>query len=418
MAAGFLNICSFNCCSLKKNINLVRQLADEGNGIILLQETFIIEEKLGILDFIDEDYECVGVAATFSDKVLTSMSGRQEGGMALLWKKNSKFKINKLILENNVMLMNVNVYGRNVIFVNVYCNSDIWEATTLNKYLETLSVLQDFLDDFNYDSIYFIGDFNADPLSGRAWKNLTNFMNRNSLVCFDVDMLGADTITFTGYGNSSNRWLDHIVGKLHDDIKVNDIQILEEINGSDHLPLKVRLEFQGVITDIADEKTTEQKHSYVNWYKFDREELDDINTNVDIMIKNVRSGSLHNCNITGCRNINHLKDIDELYCLFVKSIEVATEKYRRKIVRANKFRIIPGWNRRVKELHRDARESYLRWVRSGRKIGTSIHESMLSTRKVFKTALNDCKIDERIEISNSIMHRFCNKSKANFLGRG
>ena len=56
-----LKICSFNCCSLRKNIDLVRDLTNGCNDIVFLQETFVTEDKLGILDFIDENYECIGV---------------------------------------------------------------------------------------------------------------------------------------------------------------------------------------------------------------------------------------------------------------------------------------------------------------------------------------------------------------------
>ena len=48
-------VCTYNCCSLSKNIDIVRQLSSNNIDIIFLQETFIIDEKLGLLDFIDEN---------------------------------------------------------------------------------------------------------------------------------------------------------------------------------------------------------------------------------------------------------------------------------------------------------------------------------------------------------------------------
>ena len=49
-----LKICSYNCCSLLKNIDNIRILTNKGFDIIFLQETFITGDKLGIIDFIDE----------------------------------------------------------------------------------------------------------------------------------------------------------------------------------------------------------------------------------------------------------------------------------------------------------------------------------------------------------------------------
>ena len=56
-----LKLCTFNCCSLRKNIDIVRELTNNKYDIILLQKTFITEDKIGMLDFIDERYECIGV---------------------------------------------------------------------------------------------------------------------------------------------------------------------------------------------------------------------------------------------------------------------------------------------------------------------------------------------------------------------
>ena len=79
MSFNSLRLCTFNCCSLRKNIDLVRGLADSRYDIIFLQETFITEEKLGELDFIDKNYNCVGAPATYSENVVKAGAGRPEG---------------------------------------------------------------------------------------------------------------------------------------------------------------------------------------------------------------------------------------------------------------------------------------------------------------------------------------------------
>ena len=56
-----ITVVSYNCCSLRKNIDVIRELADRRIDIIFLQETFLTEEKLGELDFIDGNYESVWV---------------------------------------------------------------------------------------------------------------------------------------------------------------------------------------------------------------------------------------------------------------------------------------------------------------------------------------------------------------------
>ena len=137
-----LRICTFNCCSPRKNIDLVRLLVDDNYDVIFLQETFVVEEKLGQLDFIDEKHDCIGVPAVYSEKVLVAGAGRPEGGLAVLWKKNSLFKVNGIVLENDFIIFNILLNGIQILLVNVYLNSDIWEVATLEKYLQSLSLLE------------------------------------------------------------------------------------------------------------------------------------------------------------------------------------------------------------------------------------------------------------------------------------
>ena len=54
MDFSILKMCSFNCCSLRKNIDMIRELASGEYDFIFLQETFVTDEKLGMFEFIDE----------------------------------------------------------------------------------------------------------------------------------------------------------------------------------------------------------------------------------------------------------------------------------------------------------------------------------------------------------------------------
>ena len=128
-----------------------------------------------------------------------------------------------------------------VVLVNMYVRSDIWETRTLNDYLETLSQLDNIVSSMRFDSIYFIGDFNADPRSGRAWGNLSLFMDRNDFKCYDVEMLEDSTFTFISYGDAHTRWLDHVVGRSDNGIHIHNPLVLYDMIGSDHLPLVINV---------------------------------------------------------------------------------------------------------------------------------------------------------------------------------
>ena len=66
-----LSVCSYNCCSLAKNIEIVRDLSSKQYDLIFLQETLVTEDRLGELNFIDEHYNVVGciVASKFTGQI-------------------------------------------------------------------------------------------------------------------------------------------------------------------------------------------------------------------------------------------------------------------------------------------------------------------------------------------------------------
>lgn len=409
-----LRICTFNCCSLRKNIELIRELSSDGYDIIFLQETFLIEEKIGELDFIDDNYECIGVPAIYSARVLTAGAGRPEGGMAILWKKDSKFKINRVMLENNFMALNVEMKGIKVLLVNVYLNSDIWEVSTLEKYLLSLSLFDNLMEEMIFDSVHFVEDFNGDPISGRAWRNLGEFMQRNNFECFDVNALPPDTCTFIGYGNSQGRWLDHIVGRVHESVSVKNINVLQDLIGSDHLPLEFVLQFESdFITTVIQEKC-DLKKDFIAWDKLKAEDFEKINTIVDNQLASVGDLSSHDCSVIGCNNKDHLREMDELYIKLINAIQIGAEEFKRSVVKENSFKVIPGWNRRVKSLYLEARNKYLDWRGDGRSLGTAKHENMIKSRREFKKALNHCKANEHQEKCKSIVEKFSTKNFREF----
>ena len=89
----YFNICTYNCCSLIKNIDIIRELTKKNIDIILLQEIFITEDKMGVINFIDEDYHIIGVPIYFSDRNITKVTSRHMNGLMWLWKANSYFNI-------------------------------------------------------------------------------------------------------------------------------------------------------------------------------------------------------------------------------------------------------------------------------------------------------------------------------------
>ena len=76
---------------------------------------------------------------------------------------------NNAILEDKFIGLVLNIANKNILLVNVYIKSDQWVVGTHDASLDYLSQLEFLIMSHQFDGIYFLGDFNAVPFTGRAW---------------------------------------------------------------------------------------------------------------------------------------------------------------------------------------------------------------------------------------------------------
>ena len=226
-----LKIATYNCCSLKKNIDIVRELL-EGVDILFLQETFITSDSLSLLQYINEDYHSVGVGAVCSNQ----NAGRPQGGLACLVRKTLSCNFNVVTCDDDFMIIDVNFQSFKLTLVNAYIRSDLGDAVSHANYLDNLYKLETILDEHSYDNILVLGDFNADPFYGRAWHSLENFIARNHFRCYDKDLLPQDSSTYISCANSHYKWPDRIIGRFSDRVNFDYITVNSDSIGSDHFP--------------------------------------------------------------------------------------------------------------------------------------------------------------------------------------
>ena len=99
------------------------------------------------------------------------------------------------------------------------------------------------------------------------------FIDTNNLICFDFYALPYDTYTFMSYGNSVSKWLDHLVGKSHENVSFHSFNVLHKINGSDHAPIEFVMNVRGVPhhNSYVPQKPLTSK-SFVNWTKLKKKD--------------------------------------------------------------------------------------------------------------------------------------------------
>lgn len=244
-------------------------------------------------------------------------------------------------------------------------------------------------------------------------------MARNNLQCFDVDQLNNDTCTFIGYGNSASRWLDHIVGREHAHVKVNNINVMNNIIGSDHLPIVCSIEISSMESSVSNPiynecELNEYNESFINWQALTYNEFMNINELVCFKLSSLSEKPVLQCCTIGCHQHDHLKEIDYIYQSICIALADSTETYKQKCIETDKFKVIPGWNREVKSFHNIARTTFLKWVATGKNRNTQEFADMVQSRSNFKKALKQCKQNENNERCKSIINAFHLKNKNKF----
>lgn len=149
-----LSSITYNCCSLRKNIDIVRQLCLDKYDLIFLQESYVTEDKMGDINYIDESYECVGSPAIYSEKCLLSVSGRCQGGLVCMWRKHLPIKV--IAIEENYIVLQLSCNGIDNMLVNVYIRSVSWENESLHAYMEGLQDLEDILTNYRFNNVFLL----------------------------------------------------------------------------------------------------------------------------------------------------------------------------------------------------------------------------------------------------------------------
>ena len=411
-----LNVSSYNCCSLVKNIDIVRKLT-EMHDIVFLQETFITNDNIGILDFVNENCYTISVGALYSEKSMLSMSGRPMGGMACIWKKDSTFKVKLAYSDSDCMVIEVINDNIKCVFVNVYIRSNLGDPVSLNNYLENLSKLEEILNDYPDTSVFYIGDFNSDPFN-ISWNNLNNFITRNNLICYDLNMLDISTCTYVSYSNNQCKWLDHFIGRTTENIDVRSINVLKNLIGSDHLPVEVCISIpDSTCINSGIIELNNFNNCRIKWDALSVDQLQKISSDASSIQGVFRDFNVYkNCLGLGCNSSKCLENINKMYDTIVESVSYASSQFQTSELKKNKFKVIPGWNRMVKDLHDIAREQFIAWLEAGRPREGPLFMLMKETRSRFKAALNECKNNEMHERSVSFQNSFNNKDMKAFWG--
>ena len=90
------------------------------SDIIILQETWLCEDELHMLNSIHNNFYACGVSSMKSDEKILIVCGRPHGGIAVLWNKGISDSVRVDIVNDRLMCVNLNFNNKSVLLLNVY----------------------------------------------------------------------------------------------------------------------------------------------------------------------------------------------------------------------------------------------------------------------------------------------------------
>ena len=402
-----IKITSYNCNSVRNNFENVRNLLSNFD-IICLQELMLCKSDLHLLNELNVDFE--NVAFVKDREAEGIVEGRPSRGVAIFWRKTLSHTISPLIVDDSIIGIIISSGTSKILLMNVYLPCDYQTFDALDNYRCMLAKLEVVIRDQNIPGVIIAGDFNADPFKGRFWQELLIFKESLSLLVLDK-RLPQDTFTYLCPTKNTTSWLDHVL--CTKDLADNIFNVQVDYNGPlyDHFPLHFTLEFDFSYSTVS---TDDIKKEFVNWNKISDKDKHDIQLKMDNLLNtlDLLDDEVFNCKVVRCNNKKHKARLDEIFRLMKEILLKSTENFR-FIVERN-FKIIPGWNDYLKDIHANARHHFLLWVKKGRPLEGIYLDNMKYTRSLFKNSLDRCRNNEDDIKQRKIAENFMNKKFKQF----
>lgn len=235
-----LRMATFNCRSIKRSIQCVRNLCEQCD-VIALQEHWLLPHDIHFLDNIHQDFEATGKSAV--DTSVGMLTGRLYGGVAILWRKHLFQSVSYIPCNNaRVTAIKLAISGSMIMIISVYMpsesnNKDKMEEN-LMEFTECMGEVSALVENCDAECVYVLGDYNSHP-NTRFYEEMMAFCADQDWLCADFEFLGvnSDTYTYIIEAHGCKRWLDHCLVTGAAWSTVAKVYVLYNVHWSDHYPI-------------------------------------------------------------------------------------------------------------------------------------------------------------------------------------
>ena len=392
------NVCSYNCNSIRKKVDIVRQILVDCD-ILLLQEIILLNEDTDFLFGLDNNFECHVVPS--KSPVSECLDGRPSSGLAVFFRKSPSLSVDIATTHDNYMVASVTCGSWSFALVNVYMPHDDRSRDVVMSYSNILGEIQSSLSDLPTTNILLVGHFNCDPNRGRLWPCIVDFCEFNELCVSDL-ILPLDSFTYLSPAHTTS-WLDHVLSS--GDVVIRDLQIRYDLAIFDHFPIVFKLDISGysVEADSGDNNDGNFISKFVDW--------NNVDSDVYVSIVENELHGLEICDDFNCVH-RHSDAIDSNYDKLIDCLKRGTES--NLFYKERKFTPVPGWNSYCKVKYSEARGAFFEWLNVGKVRIGEVFEKMKETRKAFVKSLNYCKANKQKISDEIIADSFYNKRLGSF----
>ena len=394
-----LRIASFNCGSIKRKAEVVKNLLYD-NDVVLLQETFLTEQDTNYLSFFNDEFEFASTPSVLNE----NFTGRPQGGLAIFFKNLLSTNIKICHFSDRILAIQLTFNNSKFLIFNVYFPCDYRNAESLVQYRTCLAELSDIIDSEKADYVVIAGDMNCDPHKGRFYSELNNFMQNFNFKLADLS-LPIDTFTYIGSDqNCCTSWIDHIITS-HENL-ISNINVQYGTSLYDHIPFTFNLTLPTNVIFEEIHISQDLISEFIKWNKLSNANREDYARDLSCLLSNYTNATdIFLCTKNNCNDAKHKFKLDALYDYLCFSLKNASAPFK-NTGNVKAFKPVIGWNFHCKELHAIARNAFLAWKNNNKIRSGELFERMKETRSNFKRALDYCKQNETTIKKNKLLESF------------
>lgn len=396
--AAELTLMSLNVEGFVRNDCYVKHiLLNESPDFLCLQETWLMDGNLHVLDKVNDDY--ISVAKSGVDNVDRIYSGRPHGGVAILFRKRLCNSVNAVKFESRrVCGFTVNMLSRIYLLICVYLPVDLQSNHAIDvEYEQVLNEIEGILNASLYDDVVLCGDFNTDFGRNNIQSlTLNQFIERNDLMIGWNSMRAKRDATYVNTDLNHLSTIDHVVVNENLFNSMNDMRVASDVMNRSYHSLII-FSFKALSAQQCDDTSRGSLNERRgNWLKASKEQKDHYAHELSNLLYFMQpNDGLLSCINTQCVNSEHKDAIDKL-CRGIAQCCVEADRRCIPPVRGRGSRPagMPGWNDEVEGHRKAAHFWHSIWVQSNRPTIGHVYEIMKATRRTYHYAIRFCKKNE------------------------